>query len=323
MLRTISFKRTAFLIFMALPCSLSASEFDTNIKLAQDAGTGKEKLAYSNKALELWKSEYGGLKLASAYCERGSANHFLSEFENAVADYDKCEELAGLGAGWGVPLHVNRATSYLHLKNFNKALADFTEAVNLSKASDPTPYIGICRIYELAGKHKEAMEQCRNALKLNPNDDDAYSVLGIIYYRMGDHKKALVHFNKALETAPLNNTVSVAKYETGKCGLLVRYYSLIGWDYYAQNKTETAKKYFNRSFNCSHEYWEAHLGLALVNNKKNDLKNAATWFKSALKLNPKINEMSYYKDNVQFMVLNPKIEKDIREVVDLYQYEAK
>lgn len=59
------------------------------------------------------------------------------------------------------------------------------------------------------GLWKEALLRWENALKLSPNDPRIHNNLAIAYENEGDYEKAEVHYKKAMELDPLNDSIRI------------------------------------------------------------------------------------------------------------------
>ncbi|PIS47351.1 MAG: hypothetical protein COT17_03920 [Elusimicrobia bacterium CG08_land_8_20_14_0_20_51_18] len=302
-----------------------ASDFDKYLELSSKTRVQEERLKYASKAIESWDYECGEKKLAQAYFSRAIAYSFLEEYEKAVADYNKYEELEGEN----YRLFSNRAAAYVGLKKYEEALSEYARAKNILFGPDyngdpkikAVPLKGVCQVYCMTGEYDKAVKNCREAVKINPQYDQAYAQLGIIYLLKKDYKKSMEYFYKAMENANLNKEKHVAKFNIKKdCYHIAEHYHFIGWNYYLQGKTVSADKYFSRSLGCSGDYWGPYLGMALLSDKKNEMKKMKKYFEKALKLNPKIKEESYFRGNPQFPIVTPGLAKDIRQAVNLYYY---
>ena len=84
---------------------------------------------------------------------------------------------------------------------FNQALEKFTSAIE----KDPSfaeGYNKRATVLYLMGKHREAIEDCRIVLELNPYHFGACSGMGMCAASIGDYELALTAFKKALEINP-------------------------------------------------------------------------------------------------------------------------
>ena len=75
----------------------------------------------------------------------------------------------------------------------------------LDRAIDLNPdfadaYSNLGLVYERKGDHEEAIKNFDRAIDLNPNDVAAYNNRGIAYGRKGDYEKAITDYTKAIPT---------------------------------------------------------------------------------------------------------------------------
>lgn len=82
-------------------------------------------------------------------------------------------------------------------------------------------------IYGNLGKHKEAIDLCKEAIKIMPNYAEAYSNLYSAYGNRGDFESAIISCQKALEIDPALSSahinLSVAYYYTKRYDLAIKH----------------------------------------------------------------------------------------------------
>jgi tetratricopeptide (TPR) repeat protein len=91
-----------------------------------------------------------------------------------------------------------RGLSYCALKEYEKALADFTLALELNEAAVGA-LINRGIIYALIGKEEKALDDFTDAIKYDPDNHKIYSNRGGLYARKKDYSRALADFDRALE----------------------------------------------------------------------------------------------------------------------------
>jgi tetratricopeptide (TPR) repeat protein len=101
------------------------ADFTKAIELAPDYG-----LAYDGRADSLRVKA----RLATSEPER------TSQYERAVADYDKAIRLAGLGQRNALA-YFNRGVAHYYLSHFDAAIADFTNAIELAQGLPLLPAV--------------------------------------------------------------------------------------------------------------------------------------------------------------------------------------
>ena len=88
-----------------------------------------------------------------------------------------------------VDAFINRALAHQANGDYEKAVADFAEAIGLN-AKDPEPYYGRASAYEKMGKYSKAIDDLTEAIRLEPKYGKAYSARGYVYLKIGDQRKA-------------------------------------------------------------------------------------------------------------------------------------
>ncbi len=113
----------------------------------------------------------------------------LADFEAAVKN----------DASRWKPLH-NRGVSYAVIGQYEKAVQDFSRAIEL-KPDYANAWFNRAEIrYEL-GQFKEAANDYSQAIRLKPNDDGAYTSRGHAYFQLGQFSQALADYNQAVRLA--------------------------------------------------------------------------------------------------------------------------
>ena len=131
--------------------------------------------------------------------------------------------------------------------NFTEAEREFRRAIELSP-NYANAHDGYGFYLKAVGRHKEAIEKCKQVQQLDPLSPFAHVSLGYAYYFARDYKKAIDECNKALE---------MDKYSTFA-------YRNLGLAYLQQGNLETAINALNKAVtfsNCSSAF-EAYLGFA-------------------------------------------------------------
>lgn len=86
----------------------------------------------------------------------------------------------------------------------------------LEKKTSETPddvaaWIDLGNLYFDTGNHEKAIMAYNKALELNPNNANVMNDLGVMYRRTGQPKKAIEAFDKAIKIDPVHETVRFNK----------------------------------------------------------------------------------------------------------------
>ncbi len=99
--------------------------------------------------------------------------------------------------------HFNLGNEYVTLGELDKALHEFTVALDLNPRNQ-TVYLGRGWIYYNKGMYKEAAKDYGQVVKLNPKSTVAHFYLGLIYEKMDRLAPAMLGFEKVIEIEPKN-----------------------------------------------------------------------------------------------------------------------
>lgn len=116
------------------------------------------------------------------YNQRGAAYHGLREYEKAVADYSQALE-------WDPEqptVLYNRGSAYYALLQRDEALADFDRALEVDPAFTWAPFVYVMRsaIYVELGRHNEALAEADRAVEADPDLPSAYGARAIACFHL-------------------------------------------------------------------------------------------------------------------------------------------
>ena len=180
-------------------------------------------IMYIGKALafEPEDTEYYYHKLAEAYHDRGIENFYCPEPDDAIADLSKAIELDPANAehysgrafiySMLADYYWDKADYYWYqnenqlyeecltsfIDNNNKAIADFTKAVELAPECAKF-YFSRGQCYAGNGDYVSAITDYTNAIELGREDGAVYFNRACAYRELGDKNKALADYRKAL-----------------------------------------------------------------------------------------------------------------------------
>jgi protein O-GlcNAc transferase len=119
-------------------------------------------------------------------------------------------------------------------------------------------------------KYKEAATACRQALAINPNNAETYNNLGLALKEQGKLKEAIANYQKALAIKP--NFVDV--------------YSNLGESLRQQGKLDEAILSYQKALSINPNFSKAHNNLGLVLQEQKQFNEAAACYQRALAINP-------------------------------------
>jgi tetratricopeptide (TPR) repeat protein len=104
----------------------------------------------------------------------------------------------GKGLAWA---YTNRGSVYDYKKDFDRAIADLTEAIRL----DPTAVVAYqdrAASYRNKGQYTLALDDLNQALRLSSNDARTLMSRGVIYLKLNAAARAIVDFDASLRIDP-------------------------------------------------------------------------------------------------------------------------
>ncbi len=133
--------------------------------------------------------------------------------------------------------------------------------------------------YLRQGKFDQALVKLKRALELNSSDADSNHYIAEVYKQLGETKQASRYFDKAADLDP-KNPMLLNNYGAFLC---------------EQSRFADAEKYFLRAANLPRYQTPelAYENLALCAQRMNDPRQAETYFRKALDINPKLQKSLY------------------------------
>ena len=140
-----------------------------------------------------------------AYFNRGIAYEEKKEYDKAIRDFTEAIELSP-DSVVRASSYASRGGAYMHKKEYDKAFKDFTEAIKLN----PTNNYGLRgSAYNRIGEYDKAIGDLSRAIELNPDRANPYAYRGFAYNHKGEYDKAILDCNKAIKLDPKNNSAYV------------------------------------------------------------------------------------------------------------------
>jgi len=179
-------------------------------------------------------------------------------------------------------------------------------------------------------QNEEALAEIDGVIKLDPNNAQAYFLLGLIFRAEGDEERALNSLQRSVELdADLTDGWIILGniYELKKDPIALQYYSnavnsddknifaLHSKAFYLQNNGEVQKaiNLYNQLLDIDPKYQDAHLNKAILHIEQDSVKLAKTEFENFRDLSPE-NPIPYF-----YLGVIAEIEKDLPTARALYQ----
>ena len=94
-------------------------------------------------------------------------------------------------------------SSQPHKAPETESIEDYSEAIRLDP-DDANAYYNRGWDYDELGEYEKAIEDYSQVIRLDPNATDAYNNRGNIYYSLGEYEKALQDYDEAIRLDPDN-----------------------------------------------------------------------------------------------------------------------
>jgi len=131
---------------------------------------------------------------------RGLAYRNLKEYQRAIEDYSRAIELD--------PTYVyaynSRGLAYADLEEYQRAIEDYSRAIELDPTS-VSAYNSRGDAYADLEEYQRAIEDYNRAIELNPTSDYAYNNRGLAYAELEEYQRAIEDFNRAIELDPTSD----------------------------------------------------------------------------------------------------------------------
>jgi choline-sulfatase len=225
----------------------------------------------SNTLLESVLAQHPGLQEVRGML--GLNEQRLGENEQAVQAFHQILERNPLNA----PAHLNLATSYSRLNQFDNAIKELEAAI--ATAANSGPALGHVSISarEMLGaiwlqkkEYGKARDQYTDLLRIAPGDYEAHYNLAWLASRDGRLDESVRHLQAAIQSDPQS---AVA-------------HNALGSIYLQQKNLDRASAEFKDAIRLDPKLAFAHYNLGLVLGNKGDRDGAAEQFREALKADP-------------------------------------
>lgn len=95
----------------------------------------------------------------------------------------------------------NRGGAYINMKEYNKAILDYTQALNVNPHY-MVSFDNLLKTYWISGKREKAIDLYKNKVREYPYYSEAYTRLGLTYWQMGKVNDAIILYQILVEITP-------------------------------------------------------------------------------------------------------------------------
>jgi tetratricopeptide (TPR) repeat protein len=136
----------------------------------------------------------GGWRGKAAYNNRGNAYFADKDYDRAIADYTETIRLDPEDA----LAYFKRGNAHEAKKDYGRAIADFTEAIVLNP-NDANAFNSRCWNRALANRDLQgALTDCNESLRLRPDDANALNSRGLVQLKLGAYERAIADYSAAI-----------------------------------------------------------------------------------------------------------------------------
>ena len=165
-------------------------------------------------------------KLKLAYIERGDVYYKQKQYEKALADYYQAIRLDPNFA----KAYIYRGDVYYNQKQYEQALSEYNQAIRLNP-NDELTYNNRGVVYYFQKQYEQALADFDQAIRIDPNYAKTYINRGLVYSAQLQYEQALADYNQAIRIDPS----------------LAMAYNNRGYLYHNQRKYEQALADYNQA----------------------------------------------------------------------------
>jgi tetratricopeptide (TPR) repeat protein len=209
----------------------------------------------------------------NGYCYRGICYERMDQFTEALTDLDRAIALRP----YQPVFHHARGRTRQQLGDLAGALTDFN--VTIDRKPHAAVYDDRAEVHRCLGNYLAALQDCDNAIKLNPKLISAYFRRGLTYTEFGDLELALADYTKTIDCDP--------EY--------IQAYIQRSWIYFRQDDYSRAKRDCHSAITLDEGCFWANYVLGVVNSLLGLKNNALTNFTRAIEIFPNYVSARYHR----------------------------
>ena len=206
------------------------------------------------------------------YAQRGALFYENEGYDNAIEDLTKAIAIDSSKAQY---FHL-LADAYLDYTRSRLALRTMEKAARLFPERMPT-LLKLCEFQLILKKYPESLKTIDKILQIDPQNADAWYMMGMNFKEMGDRKRAINSFQTAVENNPdlINSWLELAHL-------------------FSEENHPLAERYFDNAIKVDEKNTNAlHAKAYYLSNKKNELEEAIELYKKINTIDPHYEEAFY------------------------------
>ncbi|TAE54257.1 MAG: tetratricopeptide repeat protein [Nostocales cyanobacterium] len=173
--------------------------------------------------------------------------------------------------------YKNRCLAYLQIQDYDHAIADCSQVLNLSP-QDSEAYLhrGLAKYRQ--GDYEAAIKDYNQTLMIKSDDFRAYYNLGIALAAQGNFDQAITNYHKAINNIPRN--------DTERNFILADIYNDRGLAYFDLQNLSAAMENFNLAIELNSDNERAYFNRGCICGRNGDNLGAKYDFSQVIRLNP-------------------------------------
>ena len=211
--------------------------------------------------------------VAIAYLVRCQATKELQYYPDVIENCTKLMELVANPQKISFLPYMSRGLAFYNLGNYEKALADYNQAIELEP--DLAKLYNLRAIAKLAlGKYEDAQQDFNRAIELQP-DELGYLGQGFLKEEQKNYKEAIEDYTNALKASAEMDSLTKSFV-----------YNRRGWSKNLVKDYMGAVKDHNRAIELNPNNADAYFGIASVCMKEKKYKAAVNYISRAIEIDP-------------------------------------
>jgi tetratricopeptide (TPR) repeat protein len=171
-------------------------------------------------------------------------------------------------------VYNNRGFTYLSKDDYDRALADFNQAIQLQPGST-LAYFNRASVYFVKQDYDRALADLNQVIQLQPNFDLAYVKRGSVYFSQGDYDRALADLDHAIQRQPNS----------------APFYAVRGEIYFKRDNLDRAIADLSQAIKLQPNFVDAYYQRGRSYREKGDYDRAIVDYDQVIKLKPKDAEL--------------------------------
>jgi tetratricopeptide (TPR) repeat protein len=199
---------------------------------------------------------------AGAHFHRGNAYSDKKEWDRAIADFTRAIEIDPRDVAYLV-----RGNAYHDKKEYDRAVADYSKAIDISPRNTDA-YYNRGNAFAAKQQYDEAIGDYSKSIEIDSRHGDAYNGRGWAYYNKKEYDRAIADYNKQIEISPRHEMA----------------YNNRGNAFSAKHQYEQAIADYTKQIEISPRHEHAYSSRGLVKFYKGEFKEAAVDLSHAVEL---------------------------------------